>query len=399
MNKKIVLGLFLLFIGAISYAQTKDNPWAIEVGVNAVDVYPVGENSPQGEYFDEFFNWTDHWNIGIPTVKVSKYLGSNFSISARGSYNKLSKWGETATQSSAFVNKLEYYGLDGMINYSFANLEKSPKLEPFIGIGGGYTWIKEGTYNSNGTGGNNFVGAGTLNGSLGLKFWAAKNVGFSLETTYKHSFEEFLTKHWQHSFGVVFKLGKVNEEVAEVSNDDDGDGVPNEFDLCPTVSGPKEFGGCPDSDNDGIPDNLDKCPNVKGDNNGCPAPVKEEVVVKTETKPVVPTNKTIYFDLDSAEVSNNAKVVLDDIVSSLKETSKYNITVEGYADNTGSDSYNKKLSLKRASNVAEYLVSKGLSSSAIEQAGFGEEKPVAPNNTAEGKALNRRAELNIKINF
>ena len=50
-------------------AQDDNNPWQVTVGVNAVDVYPVGENAPQGEYFDEFYNVNDHWNI-VPVLST-----------------------------------------------------------------------------------------------------------------------------------------------------------------------------------------------------------------------------------------------------------------------------------------------------------------------------------------
>ncbi|WP_242202431.1 OmpA family protein [Aestuariivivens insulae] len=398
--KKNLLNLSLLLITSFAFSQTKENPWTLELGINAVDVYPVGENTPQGNYFDEFFNWTDHWNIGIPTVKVSRYLAKNLSLSARASYNKLSKWGETSTMPSAQVNKLEYYSLDGMVNYSLSNLFNTTKLEPFIAVGGGYTWIQEGTYNtlSTASGTNNLVGAGTVNGSLGIRYWATENLGFGLETTYKHSFEDYLVKHWQHSFGVTFKFGKFTKEepVEEepVNNDNDGDGVPNEFDLCPNQSGSKEFGGCPDSDNDGIPDNLDKCPNVKGDNGGgCPTPVKEPVVSET----VKDNSKTIYFDYNSTTLDNNARVILDDIAKASKAGTSYIINVNGHTDNVGSDIYNQTLSEKRANKIQEYLVSKGLHSNAIKVEGKGENQPVSDNNSKEGRALNRRSELTITI--
>lgn len=405
MNKKTATSLFLFLLGTFAFAQTKERPWNFEVGVNAVDVYPVGENTPQGDYFDEFFNWTDHWNLGIPTVKVSRYLADNLSLGARVSYNKLTKWGETASQPSAAVNKLEYYGIDGALNYSLASLFNTQKFEPFVGVGGGYTWIKEGMYNTNNAGGNNFVGAGTVNGSAGVKYWVADNIAFSFESTYKHAFKDYLAKHWQHNLGVVFKLGKSQkqEEATEVV-DTDGDGVPDTYDLCPDVAGPKQFGGCPDSDGDGVPDNIDKCPNVKGDNgNGCPTPKNEYV---PETTPVaatvkVPTNKTIYFDFASTSISNNAKEILDDLVSVIKSSkaNSYNIKVEGHTDNIGSNGFNQKLSVKRADSIKDYLVSQGISSSAINTTGLGEENPASNNNTDAGRALNRRGELTIKVSF
>ncbi len=64
-------------------------------GANAVDFYPVGEDAPQGEYFDEYFNVTDHWNIlpSLSTVSVSRYLSDGFTFTATGSINRIDKFG------------------------------------------------------------------------------------------------------------------------------------------------------------------------------------------------------------------------------------------------------------------------------------------------------------------
>ena len=72
-------------------AQDENNPWQISVGVNAVDLYPVGEDAPQGGFFDEFFNVDDHWNFVnvLSTFTVSKYIGDNFSFGVSGSINQI----------------------------------------------------------------------------------------------------------------------------------------------------------------------------------------------------------------------------------------------------------------------------------------------------------------------
>ncbi len=91
--------LFALLI-ALSFnanAQDENNPWKFEIGVNAVDLYPVGEDSPLGDYFDEFFNANDHYNF-IPSLSrfsVSRYLSDGFTISAAGAFNKINKVGDS----------------------------------------------------------------------------------------------------------------------------------------------------------------------------------------------------------------------------------------------------------------------------------------------------------------
>lgn len=297
----------LLIVGTQSlFSQNKSKPWVLNAEINAIDVYPVGETAPQGEYFDEFFNVSDHWNISFPKITISKYLSDNLSFNVSGSYNKLRKWGESPGNPSLKVNNLTYVGMDGMFNYFFSGLSKPSKLKPFIGVGGGYTWIKQGRFNTFGGGINNdaLVGAGTVNGAIGANYWIDGRIGLNVQTTYKHSFKEYLAKHWQHSFGVVVRLtkGDSKKKTEEEINDRDGDGVPDESDVCPdvpglkaldgcpdgdgdgvadkddkcpTVFGFKEFDGCKDSDGDGYPDNIDECPDVKGTSMGCPE-VEEE---------------------------------------------------------------------------------------------------------------------------
>ena len=248
-------------------AQDQNNPWAINFGVNAVDVFPVGENTPQGGYFDEYFNVGDHWSIlpSLSTISVSKYVGNNFSLQVGGSVNQISNWGQNATSPSLSVNDLAYYAVDGNVRYHLASLINSSKLDPAVGIGGGYTWIEEGPYNtfSTNAGTNNLVGAGTLNASLGLTYWFSENIGLFVESKYKHSFEDYLTKHFQHSAGIAVKFG---------GTDTDGDGIYDKDDACPEVFGLEAFNGCPDADGDGIEDSKDTCPNEAGlaEFNGCP---------------------------------------------------------------------------------------------------------------------------------
>ncbi|WP_347922296.1 OmpW family outer membrane protein [Pontimicrobium sp. SW4] len=311
MKKKynILAITLLLIVGTQSlFSQNKEKPWVLNAEINAVDVYPVGENAPQGEYFDEFFNVSDHWNISFPKITLTKYLSDNLSANFSGSYNKLKKWGEFSGSPKLKVNNLTYVSIDGMFNYYFSGLSKQSKLKPFIGIGGGYTWIEQGRFNTftNGINKDKLVGAGIVNGAIGANYWIDNRIGLNIQSTYKHSFKEYLARHWQHSFGVVIKLTKNDNKKKEEEEvkDKDGDGVPDETDLCPDVSGLEELNGCPDSDGDGIadkddvcptifgfkefngckdsdgdgyPDNIDECPEVKGTSMGCPE-IEEPVV-------------------------------------------------------------------------------------------------------------------------
>lgn len=101
------------------------------------------------------------------------------------------------------------------------------------------------------------------------------------------------------------------------------------------------------------------------------------------------------FDSDSAELDEEGKNYLGKMADSMRDalTNAYTVTVVGHTDSTASEEHNMKLSKARAESVAAYLASQGVDRSKIRTLGAGESSPIASNDTAEGRALNRRAEL------
>ena len=171
--------------------------------------------------------------------------------------------------------------------------------------------------------------------------------------------------------------------------DTDGDGVNDEDDKCITVPGLARYQGCPipDTDGDGINDEEDKCPSEKGTvaNHGCP----ELIDFHFEAK-------NVQFLTGSSVLTNAAKTELDKGAAILIEHNSLNIDIEGYTDNTGSKEKNLSLSQQRADVVKAYLVKKGVAENRLTATGFGEDKPLASNNTEKGKAENRRVEFKVK---
>jgi OmpA-OmpF porin, OOP family len=252
----------LMFAGLATQAQDSNNPWAVSFGANAVDTR-FSATSDFAQQFGEYFNAKDHWNIipSVSYVNVSKHVGNNFSVGLTGSVNKIDKFvskvpGTLNTYQVTNPGDLSYYAADLAIKYSFMNMISSKVIDPFAHIGGGYTWMGD-------------ASAGTVNGGLGLNFWFTENVGLTLQSTYKHSFDDTRTpnvdvaSHLQHFAGLTFKFG---------GKDSDNDGIYDKDDACPDVAGLKEFNGCPDTDGDGIMDSADACPEVAGlkELNGCP---------------------------------------------------------------------------------------------------------------------------------
>ncbi|MAX70651.1 MAG: cell envelope biogenesis protein OmpA [Flavobacteriaceae bacterium] len=447
---RLLFVVVLLMSFSTSNAQDKNNPWAITIGANAVDFYPVGEDAPQGGYFDEYFNTGDHWNIlpSLSTLSVSRYLSDGFVFTATGSLNKIDKFGDDR------LEDLTYFGLDGKVSYSFMNILGSEVIDPYLGVGGGYTWVDD-------------IGAGTLNGSLGLNFWLSEKLGINVQSTYKHSFEDYLSKHFQHSVGLTFKFGGTDtdgdgiydqddacpeEAGLEIFNgcpdsdndgiqdskddcpntpglaefngcpDSDGDGVVDKDDKCPDVAGLKSLAGCPDADGDGVADGDDNCPNEAGPaaNNGCPWPDTDGdgILDKDDKCPneagtaanngcpeVKPTQevmetlnsyaRTILFDTGKASFQKETDQVLQAMVAIFKEYPQANFAIEGHTDSVGAKSTNQALSDRRANAVRDYLIANGIKAERLTAKGYGEENPIATNKTRAGRAENRRVEVKL----
>lgn len=438
-----LLVVALLFVGFNSIqAQDENNPWQVGFGVNAVDVYPTSDVSSFG---NEYFNATDHWNIlpSISYVSVSRFVGDGFSVGARGSLNRISKVGDMS------VDDLSYYGIDGTIKYNFL---KNTVVDPFLEIGGGYTWLDE-------------QGFGTANGGVGVNVWFTENIGLTLQTGYKHAFEETGTKHFQHLAGLNIKFGGTDTdgdgvydkddacpEVAglEAFNgcpDADGDGIEDSKDACPNEAGSKEMNGCPDADGDGVADKDDACPSEAGTaamngcpdadgdgvadkddacpseagpaaNKGCPYTDKDNdgVLDKDDACPDVAgtvANKgcpevtaevqkqlndyarTILFDTGKSSIKAESTSVMVDIIQILKEYPNAKFTVEGHTDSVGSAKLNQNLSESRALSVKEFLVEKGIEEFRLSAIGYGEDKPISSNSTRTGRKQNRRVEINL----
>lgn len=105
--------------------------------------------------------------------------------------------------------------------------------------------------------------------------------------------------------------------------------------------------------------------------------------------------KNIFFDFDKATLRPESTNELERLTKLLQDVPTLKIEIGGHTDSKGADDYNKKLSDNRAKAVVEYLVSKGISVSRLTSMGYGEEQPIATNDTEEGRQLNRRTEFKI----
>jgi OOP family OmpA-OmpF porin len=132
-----------------------------------------------------------------------------------------------------------------------------------------------------------------------------------------------------------------------------------------------------------------------------PAPMQEvKPAPKPEAKPKPVAEKVTFaadvlFDFDKSVVKPEGKSKLDDLSTKIRDINLEVVIAIGHADSIGSDAYNQKLSVRRAESVKAYLVSKGIEPNRIYTEGKGEKQPVADNKTKEGRAKNRRVEIEV----
>jgi outer membrane protein OmpA-like peptidoglycan-associated protein len=451
-NIKLLILSALLLAGTAVNAQNASDRWAFSIGVNAIDLYPVGEeDNGLGGYFDEFFN-TDHYNI-VPApsrLELGYYVGDGIVATGAFSLNRIDRSGDSR------IADITYYSLDAGLRYNLNEIwNDSSVFSPYVGVGGGYIWLDDQSF-------------GVFNGTAGLDIRLIDGVLLNVNTIYKHTFEEINPRHWQHSVGLKFLWGAV---------DTDGDGIADNKDACPEVAGLKEFDGCPDSDKDGIEDSKDecpyeagpadtkgcpdtdkdgtldkddKCPEVSGpaynkgcpdpdtdgdgvldskdkcadvagpaSNNGCPADkdgdgvadnvdacpdvagiaslkgCPKEVPTVEEQKQLNEYAKTILFETGRTNIKTESAKVLKDIVEILKKYSQAKFSIDGHTDSVGSETNNQKLSDGRSAAVKAYLVENGIDEFRLSSQGFGESKPAASNDTKTGRSQNRRVEINL----
>jgi len=219
-------------------------------------------------------------------------------------------------------------------------------------------------------------------------------------------------------------------------DDNDKDGIPDKLDKCPNVpedkDGFEDGDGCPDDDNDkdGIADKLDKCPDEPEDKDGfedtdgCPEPDNDKDGIP-DTKDLCPNEPETfngYADSDGCPDEDQVRVVGDKIVLDdrvhffvnsfvirkvsyplLSRLSKLvaehpeytHISVEGHADERGTDSFNQKLSEDRARAVLEFLVKQGIPRERLSSVGYGSTRPLVDKKNEYALLLNRRVEFTV----
>ncbi len=438
MRKTIFLPLFLCFFWANTSltAQTADAPWSIGVS--------LGKAAYNGDIGNGFFNFDQAFH-GFVGLNVNRYMSNWVDLSLNGTYGRhgYMEYNEN------FLTMLTQMNL--AVNLKMNNgvlLSEDAKFAPYFFTGLGfvnYTPVED-----RGTKGTDFsvplgVGANYAVSDKVSIFWQS-SYNFTGGDDSDNMMGDANTSNMVrgndaimlHQVGVKFNLGKKavdtdGDGIADKKDacpmtagvatfggcpdtdgdgimdkedqcpsvkgtlafngcpDTDGDGIADAKDDCPNVKGTKAMKGCPDRDNDGVSDKNDRCPNVKGvaSNNGCPE-------ISESTRSIFREALTgIHFETAKAVIKPSSYAILDKVVRVMKDNPSYQLSIEGHTDSQGNDASNMTLSEKRATSVMNYLTRKGVKASRMTARGYGETKPVASNDTKQGRAQNRRVEFSV----
>ena len=264
-----------------------------------------------------------------------------------------------------------------------------------------------------------------LGASLCISTASAKSIGYGVDSSgsiVRSTYGCLHTSRWNMD-RAVSGCGKM---AMDSHADSDGDGIADSSDQCPgTPAGDKVGGtGCSmmmkdgDLDGDGILDSADQCPSTPagvavsangctldsdGDgvadaNDACSATAAHTTVDASGCAIPVTILKLhgVSFELNSSVLKGASHALLNETAASLISKGSSNVVVAGHTDSLGDANYNMTLSQRRADRVRAYLMSKGVSGSSLTAVGHGEEQPTADNSTREGRAQNRRVEIQLR---
>ncbi len=272
-------------------------------------------------------------------------------------------------------------------------------LSPFLLLGGGSHFDES-------PGEDESSGYANAGGGLLLNLGGPRNTALRLEGRRIAVFNDDLVPGRDRVYDTQVSLGAqfdLSEQVPPPPPppaapppvlDSDGDGVPDDRDLCPgTLAGAAvDARGCalppPDSDGDGVADTSDACPDtprgLQVDARGCA--IKAQVLVLRD----------VNFEFNKAVLTGDARTTLDGIAAGLRGQPTMEVRIEGHTDAIGTDVYNLRLSKARAEAVRTYLMQRGIATTRMSAEGLGESRPVADNDTDEGRAMNRRVEFKVE---
>jgi len=206
---------------------------------------------------------------------------------------------------------------------------------------------------------------------------------------------KYLKDILEDKYNKINQLEKELEKYAEDSrlNDQDRDGVSDEYDMCPNTPPfyrVDERGCSLDTDGDGIVDSEDMCPEKAGsiNNNGCPDLVERRIALDKKLQ-------NLFFEFGKASLTQLSKEKADKIIEIMHEHEDYVLKLHGHTDDIGSVKLNRELAYKRLNTIHDYLIQNIIPESRIVILPHGEDSPLVENTNSKSRAFNRRVYLEI----
>lgn len=317
---------------------------------------PVTVNAGAGYWF------FDHEVFGLePEDTATPYVGLEYALNDNWAVDFLFVDDETDFDGTGIETDVTSWQL-GLKHYFGSGYRR---FLPFVGFGAGEIEFEADQFDTVET---------TLNAGGGVRYLFGERVSFSVESRAIYSVDENDTDVLVMA-GLNFWLG------------DTGAGASSGDDVAAAASDM-------DSDGDGVTDSRDRCPNTPAgtrvDADGCELPVVQVASIKL----------MVNFGFDSTVVQERYFNDLNELAQFLNRFQDLDVDIEGHTDSTGPDDYNQGLSQRRAQAVVDLLVNEyGIARSRLQAKGYGESQPVASNDTAEGRAQNRRVMATLEVEY
>ncbi len=381
--KKIVIGMSLALAAGSALAGDSSFDDRVYVTPNVSFVKPDSDK-----------NVSSALEIG---VSLGKFISERVSMDLELSTSKFDKIGGLGSITETTVGVMGRY-----------HFTKTSGFLPYLGLGLGGK--KHSGLASNAQIHQGLTSAGNdavLNLAAGMSKELTDRVKLRTELRYQMENSDDLASgedifgNYMFNAGLSMAIGEASEQATVTKLveqapvlDSDNDGVSDANDRCPnSAPGAKvDSTGCAivvdgDDDRDGVANSRDVCPNSQAGavvgNDGC------EVKVVIELQGV-------HFDTDKSTLKPESISILDAAVKTLGDHGTILVEVAGHTDSRASDAYNQALSQRRAKVVFDYLTAHGINANRMTWKGYGESQPIATNETADGRAKNRRTELIVK---
>lgn len=400
---RVRLSLLILAIAltpVVILAQTETRPFMAGLSANFMDY-----NGPMTGDYTQFSTYD-------PGISFAGYgyisKSFNYSLSTTFAPEVIYPMTENTTISTSMLD------VKGMIRWTIVSPDKF--FVPYLGTGFGLN-----------TAANNL--RVYVPGSVGFRLRFSENFGLQWESTWQQRLKSNQFQPASHMLGFVFSLPATrkpkqkNEEREQITDsvaelpDRDSDGVPDRDDQCPDIKGLHMYLGCPEPEQEGMPEAetgtiatevSTPSPFFSVPNESEPSVTSlspetslsigfgEQQLSQSELAALNMELQNIYFDHASFELTSEAYATLNRAAKLMRDYPELELQVMGHADKTGSERGNIVLSIKRAYTVKYYLVyEKKIPMSRIASDGYSSVEPVGANETEQGRAMNRRVELQL----